>query len=291
MAIETYDEELMPGEPKRGRGWLVPFIAILFAFAGGAVAMGYALTHWRIAAQYFAPAPVALPPAPPPARPVLIADTTVVAAIDHRIGDLESRLERSDAHAATAESNADRAEGLLVAFAARRALDRGVQLGYLEGLLRQRFGPGQPRAVSTIISAGRQPVTIDELQAGLSEMAPDLATADPRESWWSALRREFAGLIVIRQKGTPSPAPGDRMQRAKLQLEAGHVGAALAEVARMPGHDRAAGWIVQARRYAAARDALDVIETAALLAPRPTAADGSAGQAETKAEAADQSAL
>ena len=36
---------------------------------------------------------------------------------------------------------------------------------------------------------------------------------------------------------------------------------------RLPGQARAAGWIGEARRYVAARRALDAIETAALLDP------------------------
>jgi hypothetical protein len=46
------------------------------------------------------------------------------------------------------------------------------------------------------------------------------------------------------------------------------VDVALAEVLRMPGHPAAASWIGAARRYIAARRALDTIETAALLDPR-----------------------
>jgi hypothetical protein len=47
----------------------------------------------------------------------------------------------------------------------------------------------------------------------------------------------------------------------------GHVDLALAEVARLPGRVVATDWIMKARRYASARSALDMIETAALLAP------------------------
>jgi len=164
--------------------------------------------------------------------------------------------------------NADRAEGLLVAFAARRALDRGVQLGYIEALLRERFGTSQPRAVATIIAAARQPVTLEDLQESLLELAPQLALPGSEESWWDGIKRELSALVVVRKADTPSPVPADRMDRAIRQIESGHVVAALAEVARMPGRDRAGEWIAQARRYAAAREALDVIESAALLEPR-----------------------
>ena len=115
---------------------------------------------------------------------------------------------------------------------------------------------------------GRQPVTLEELQAGLSDIGPSLAGGSPNESWLEGVRRELSALVIVRRSNVPSPDPFDRLARARRALEAGHVPAALAEVARMPGREAAAGWIASARRYTAARDALDVIETAALLEPR-----------------------
>lgn len=262
-----YHEEPRPS----ARRWPWSLLLLLLAFCGGAAAMGYALTHWRQAARFLQIAPVEQPaqPTPLPARIVAVTpDPAVAAALDRRVAELETRIARVDARADAAEDNADRAEALLIAFAARRALDRGVALGYLEGLLRQRFGTGQPQAVATIIAAGQKPVTLEDLQAGLSHIAPALAGSAPGESWWDGVQRELAELIVVRKANTPSPAAQDRLARARRQLEAGHVGAALAEVARMPGRERAADWIAAARRYDAARDALDTIETAALLEPR-----------------------
>ena len=274
MASEIYGDEPAETLAKPRSRWLMWLIVLAVAFAGGAAAMGYALTHWSIAARYLAPPTIVIPPTPPApsSSPAVSAYAVPHTALDKRISELEARLNRIDTQANAAEGNADRAEGLLVAFAARRALDRGIRLGYIEALLRTRFGTEQPRAVATIIAAGRDPVTLDELRAELSELSPSLIAADPRESWWAALRRELANLIVVRQRATPSPVPADRLARAKIQLEAGHVSAAIAEVARLPGRDRAADWIAHARRYAAARDALDTIETAALLAPHARAA-------------------
>jgi hypothetical protein len=269
MASEFESDAPIEPAPRSSRHRFVLPIMFLLVFAGGAAAMGYALTHWAIATRYLAPANVAPPPPPTPrlVTPPPSVYTIPDATTDRRIAELEARLNRIDSQADAAESNADRAEGLLVAFAARRALDRGIQLGYIEALLRARFGAAQPRAVATIIAAGRDPVTLDELKAELSELSPNLIVADPGESWWTSAKRELSGLIVVRQQGTPSPAPTDRLTRAKTQLEAGHVAAAIAEVSRMPGRERAAGWIAHARRYTAARDALDTIETAALLTP------------------------
>ncbi len=262
--------------PARGRVWLRWLILFLLVFAAGAASMGYVLTHWPVAMRYIAggtaqPVAVAVvsrPAASPPPATLPAFDAAREALIERRIAGLESRIGQIGARANAAVGNADRAEGLLVAFAARRALDRGVALGYIEALLRDRFGTSQPQAVATIIAAGRQPVTLEELQSGLTDVGPALSGGGTNESWLDGVRRELSGLVVVRRANVPSPDPADRLARARRELEAGHVTTALAEVARMPGRDAAAGWIATARRYAAARDALDVIETAALLEPR-----------------------
>jgi len=75
-------------------------------------------------------------------------------------------------------------------------------------------------------------------------------------------------LFVIRRVSAPSPAPERRLERARLYLDTGRVDAAIGEVERMPGHDAAREWVALARRYVRARQALDLIETAAILEPR-----------------------
>ncbi len=264
-----YDREIEPVAP---RIWLRILILLLVAFVAGAIAMGWMLTHWGAAQRYLrqadpvAPIPLVMPrPLAPPPLPAVRPPAP--AALDDRLQLIETRVEQIDRRARAATGNADRAEGLLVAFAARRALDRGVDLGYIEGLLRERFGRGQPQAVATIISAAHLPVTIEELQSGLDEVAPSLIGEGPRENWWDAFRREMSGLIVVRRAGTVSTAPPDRVERAQRALEIGRVDLALAEVSRLPGRAAAASWIVNARRYTASRAALDQIETAALLDP------------------------
>ena len=268
---------------RRGRRFLRALVLLAIGFITGLIAMGYALTHWEVAGRYMkAPAPVAPPPVgmaatspisrqPLPPSTIAAAAAAEQATTDRRVAVLEGRIARIDARADAAVGNADRAEGLLVAFAARRALDRGVALGYIETLLRDRFGEDQPNAVATIINAGHQPVRLDELQASLDEIAPQLIASGPDAGWWQDFRRELAGLLVLRRDGMPSPAPQDRLTRARNQLQTGHVDAALAEVARMPGRASAAQWIILARRYIAARSALDMIETEALLSPRAPA--------------------
>ena len=207
-----------------------------------------------------APAPVIQPQAPAPGP--------ALGSVETRLALLEDRLSRIDLQAQAASGNAARAEAMLVAFAARRLIDRGEPLGYVENQLRLRFGDAQPNAVETIVTAARQPVTLDELAAQLDSAASSLTRAPSDEGAWQHLQRELSGLFVIRTETTPSPAPRNRVARARLLLLSGKVDAAIAEVRRLPGARGAQGWIEQAQRYDAAHRALDLIETTAMLEPR-----------------------
>ncbi len=215
-----------------------------------------------------------LPPPPvkpvPTEIPVLTPDKERALAV--RVADLEDRLSRINVQAQDASGNAARAEGLLIAFAARRALDRGSPLGYIESQLRLRFGDAQPKAVTTIVNASREPVTLEELSAGLDDIGPSLTSGSSGEGFWVDFKREMSELFVIRRDGTPSPVPQQRLLRAKRYVENGNVDAAIAEIDKLPGSDSddelAAQWMEKARRYNEARRALDVIETAAILEPQ-----------------------
>lgn len=192
-------------------------------------------------------------------------------ALEVRVADLEDRLSRINVQAQAASGNAARAEGLLIAFAARRALDRGSPLGYIDPQLRLRFGDAQPKAVTTIVNASRQPVTLEELAAGLDDIGPSLTTGSSGAGFWNQFQRELSELFVIRRQGTPSPAPQQRLLRAKRYVETGNVDAAIAEIEKLTGIEKdedASQWMEKARRYNEARRALDVIETAAILEPQ-----------------------
>jgi len=187
--------------------------------------------------------------------------------LDQRLAAAEQRLARLDLQAQAAAGNAARAEGLLIAFATRRALERGAELGYLADQLRLRFGDNWPNAVRTIISFSRDPITSDQLLARLEGLGPQISARE-RGASWDDFKRELAELFVIRRESTPSSQPARRMERARMFLETGRVDAAIAEVKNLPGADRAQGWIADAERYRDAMNALDTIETAAVLEPR-----------------------
>lgn len=253
------------------RSWLRTLIPFAIVFVAGLLTMGWILTRWEAATPYLSwmrPAPKTVPVVTGPPQ-LIVARGPDTAPLERRVSQLDTRIEDIAERAEAASGNADRAEGLLVAFAARRAVDRGIGLGYIEGLLRDRFSRSQPRAVATIISASRQPVTLEELRADLDAIAPDLAGVGKDAGWLEGVRRELADLIVIRRDDTPSSTPEARVRRARRELDAGHVDRALAEISRLPARDRALPWIERARRYVSVHNALDLVETSALLGPAP----------------------
>lgn len=236
---------------------------LLFLIAGAGMAV-WTLSRWPEGARFFGVAPqsplqiVRQQPAQPPVALPSNADAARIAA-------LEARLAKIEGQTAAAAGSAGRADALLVAFAARRAVDRGVALGYLEPLLVQRFGPQHQQAVAAIITNARDPVTLDELTRGYEKLGPVLRGAGPEESWWSSFKREVGSIVSIHRADVPSPQPQARYDRAVTHLRNGEVDAALAETMRLPGAQGAEAWVREARRYISAHRALDEIESAALL--------------------------
>ncbi len=188
--------------------------------------------------------------------------------LDSRVAAMEQRLTRLDIQSQAAAGNAARAEGLLIAFASRRAIERGAPLGYLADQLRLRFGEARPNAVQTVIDAAQDPVTLDRLVARLDGLAPILNDAPESEGVFTMLGRELSSLFVVRREDTPSPVGERRLERARLFLESGRIEAAVQEVRSLPNAAEAEGWIADAERFAAAQRALETLETAAVLDPR-----------------------
>lgn len=254
---------VQPG-PRGGLKFKHLSILTLLAFAAGGVGTwwlakeyGYldnAVETPAIATQTAAPATGAFAPALPP------ADT---------VASIESRMSQINVDAAAASGNAARAEGLMIAFAARRAIDSGAPLGYLSEQLRVRFGASQPREVVTIVSAAQTPVTIETLQGELTALEPVLTSGKRNEGLWSRAQREMSELFVLRRDGAASPAPTKRIARAHILVGSGNIEAAMTEVSATPGAAAAQDWLAKARLYTQARRALDMLERGALAAPVP----------------------
>jgi len=243
-------------------------IALLFIIIGAGAAI-WGLAHYPPAARVLGVAPPAPQPVMPASRPAAPPQTSTAApepADAARIAALEQRLSQVENATQRAEGFAGRADALVVAFAARRAIDRGVALGYLENLLVARFGPQHQAAVATVITASHQPVRLEDLTSEYEALGPELRRGGPEDSWWTNFKRELGSLIELHRADRPAMNAEARYGRALQRLSSGDVDQGLAETMRMPGAARANDWVAKARRYVAAHRALDEIESAALLA-------------------------
>ena len=257
---------------RTGMSWSARLLIGLVLVLAGAGAATWALAQYQPAARFLGVAPAETPGPQQAHRVAAIPDPTQPSAsvlpdpaTEERVAQLEARISRVENAAQRTESFAGRADALVVAFAARRAIDRGVALGYLENLLVDRFGPQNQRAVATIITASHQPVRLNDLIAEYETLGPDLRRGGPQDSWWTNFKRELGELVEIHRADAPSPSADARYNRALQRLSAGDVDQALAETMRLPGAARAEGWVAKARRYIATHRSLDEIESAALL--------------------------
>lgn len=258
------------GQTRQGSTWTARIAWALLLLLVGAALATWGLSRWETGARFFGVAPrqpvQILRPvtAPTPSQQVQAAEPLAAADLA-RISTIESRLSAIESQAEAAAGSAGRADAMLIAFAARRAIDRGVALGYLEPLLVQRFGSQHQAAVATIITSSRDPVRLDALIAEYRALGPSLQRGGPEEGWWVGFRRELGSIVSVHRADNPSPQPQARFERALDRLEVGQVDTALAETMRLPGAAGASQWVAKARRYIAAHRALDEIESAALL--------------------------
>jgi hypothetical protein len=121
-----------------------------------------------------------------------------------------------------------RAESLLIAFATRRAVERGAELGYLSDQLRLRFGDQWPNAVSTIIEFSRNPVRLDGLVARLEGLGPQLRESSEGPSW-AAFQREMPHVLKTVEGAQKATRKGTRTvhrTRRSVPSKAGAAGRA-----------------------------------------------------------------
>lgn len=213
--------------------------------------------------------PLATAPTPSAsASPAPLQQPALAGAFDQRVAALEARLSDLSLRAEAASGNATRAEGMLIAFAARRALERGKPLGGLADQLRLRFEAAEPMAVSTVLQGAERPVTLDALLTELDRLKPELTGRPANETGWGRFRREMEGLFTIRRGSGEGGDPDGQLERAKVLLRSGQIKAARDQVQAMPGQAAAVSWLGEATRYESLQQALDLLETAALKEPR-----------------------
>jgi len=251
----------------------------LIAFLLGASLVGYFAWHGEIA-RYLPPRDGARQSsatdggsattgdAAAAANAAAAPQSEAVVSLEARLAMLENRFSLLDFKADAASGNAARAEGLLIASAARRLVERGQSLGYVADQLRLRFADAQPQAVETITTFARNPVTIDQLTARLEALAPDLTNSSPNTNFLERARQEVASLLTVHSDSPMLLTPAARIDRARLMLTARRIGSAIDEVERLPGAEAANKWIADARRFDDTQQALDLVETTAMLESR-----------------------
>lgn len=254
--------------PARSRS-LTLLVAVL-AFLLGVGLVVFAAASGYLTRLIPLPAVTQIEPSPPvvehrPATPAAAA--AAINSVEGRLALIEDRMSRVDFQSQAASGNAARAEGLLVAFAARRLIDRGAPLGYVADQLRLRFSDAQPRAVQTVLAFAQQPVTIDQLGSRLDALSPELAVTTGEDSLWDRARHQISNLFIVRRDAAALGSPSARIGRTRLMLSSGRIDQAIDEVERLPGAEAADKWIADARRYDDVQRALDLLETTAMLEP------------------------
>jgi len=124
-----------------GRILVLALIAAVVFGAGAALWAGHRL-GWiefngeETAQRAASPPPLAMPSVAPSTAGLVTAQT----ALGVRLAELEQRMTKLNIQADAASGDAARAEGLLIAAAARRTIERGEQLGYLSSELLRALG-------------------------------------------------------------------------------------------------------------------------------------------------------
>ena len=277
MHDTTYTEPGADRTASRGRGagrggGVLVALLILIMLVGGLAAASW--LSWKQGWLHVSLEQDAAPVAPVPSpTAALLADRAAadaaLASATAKVSALEQRLAELNQQAMAASGQAGHAEALLLAVAARRAVERGAPLGYLENQLRLKFGQNQPGAVERLLVASQKPVTLASLDEEFERVAPRLVGGAKDEGGWAWFTRQMGSLVVIRHDDTASPTPESRIERARLAIAGGRIDAAIAEVERMPGREAAVDWLAHARDWMMTQRALDQLETSALTLPAP----------------------
>jgi hypothetical protein len=260
--------DIPPVSPRAPRSWRPALIMSALFFVGGIGLTGWFLTSTHMGVgllQREAPSPLPIdatqlnqaPPSPPAAD-----ETGRLAALEARM----ARLETTATTGGAAPSNG-RFNALILAFAARRALERGQPLGPIEDELRVQFGANQPHLLAAVVAAANKPTTLEQIKSEFATVAPSLLAKD--EGIWSRLTSAFSGLASVRSADTRSKDPAQLLDHAQKAVEAGRVADAITDVAAMPNRAEASEWLAKARRYTDAQAALDALEASAFSAVPP----------------------
>jgi hypothetical protein len=267
--------EFSPPTARPARPWRRALIIASLFFVGGIGLAGWVLTRTEIGETLLTrqePSPLTIDASKlntPESAPPVTDQMVRIAALEARVARAEAAV-TAGATASAAPSN--RISGLILAFAARRALDRGQALGPVEGELKAQFGTSKPHLVAAVMAAASEPTTLTQIQTEFAALVPSLSSDGG--GWWDHLTAGLASLVAVRSASTKPNDPAQLLDHAQKALAAGQVGEALSDVVNLPNRSAASAWISKARRYAEAQRALDALEASAFegeaIAPPPT---------------------
>ena len=253
--------QISPPSSGPSRSWRRAIILPILFFVGGIGATAWFLTSTDTGSGLIAspPPPIAVDPSR-----IAAAANPPSADVAARIAELETRLARAEAAPAGqggGSTASDRVTGLVIAFAARRALERGQPLGPIEAELQAHFGASQAHLVAAVAAAAQRPVSLDQLRTEFDKISPSLSGSS--DGWWARITGGLASLFTVRDAAQPSSDAATVLKRADAALEQGKVATALEEVAKLPSRAAANDWIDLAKRYVSATTALDALEASA----------------------------
>ena len=258
---------------KSGPTWRRKLIFPSLFFVAGVGAAGWGVTQTefgRSIAGLQGPEPIVVAPnVAPAAAPTAPADQAAA-----RIAELEASLaQQQSAAPIRVATGSSRADGMLLAFAARRALELGLPLGSFEQDLNARFGSSEPHMVAAVVAAAKTPVTITMLRGDLIGLLPQLSREETT-GLWDRLTTGLSSLATVRRGDSATQDPNALLTQARTAMESGDIDTALQAISRLPNRAVAADWMAAARRYTEAQRALNALEKAALSGPDTQPAAG-----------------
>ena len=271
--------------PSGGVKFRTIILLLLIAFIGGIISAGWAITRYDIFQTGNSAPSIVMDrniikesgTADSETKPSQSAELARTAAnqktaIDNQsirepINNLGESLPPNDTRSQQASATVDRAESMLIAISARRAVDSGSALGYLEHELRLKFGNSNPDDVRAITDASNNPVRLATLQNQLDSASDILLSPSNDATIWDVIKKEMGELFVIRKAGSQPPQADRRLARIKTALANRDIETAILEMEKMPGAGSARDWIALAKRYMRVQQALDAIEKTALSIP------------------------
>ncbi len=278
--------EHIKSAPSGGVKFRTIIILLLIAFIGGTISAGWAITKYNLFQTDNSNAAIIMD-----RDTVPNANETAVAAksnnqsvqqsqnieeqntdnnnqsVNDLVDSLEGRLSPTKLQAQQISGNVSRTESMLIAFSARRAIDSGSALGYIENELRLKFSNSNPDDIRAIIDAGNNPVRLATLQNQLEIASDILLTPSSDATAWGIIKKEMGELFVVRKEGSQPPQADRRLARIKTALTSRDIKTAILEMEKMPGANSARDWIALAKRYDRVQKALDAIEKTAISIP------------------------